>query len=593
MKKLIFLIVIFTIINNTFSQSVSINTTGSLPDASAMLDISSVNKGILIPRMADHTSVGTPAQGVMVFNTTTQTFWFFNGLSWIEITNTGPGGSTLDQAYDFGGAGNGRIITADAGAVEINNGVNTAHFINIADVANFTNGSDVVSLITTGTSVGTITTSTKERALTLTNSNAVSYGLYSGNTNTGVAIYGETTNTTNLYSAVQGVSNYGSTTAGSYPSGVSGYFDGAGMGVGVWGETKGNGTSAGAGVYGMSYNNNFGVWGFSDAYPGLYAKTNSTGNPALQIASGANSRLNPAIYAIGSSQFDCSTSSAQAVHINNVGGEPSVTPTLTSFGYIGTSAYAWYYLYYYNAVQVVKKETNRNINYLNDNSYDFIMKDIDKIKPAFYKYKIETDFIEKGNESKYRPNMHFGVILEDAPDYIQDNAFSGVDVYAIATLSLAGVKYNRNEIQELKQTINDFGIVKMKNNEIWISFDNKFASKLKDKNIPVVTLTTNSSDTKVYISEQNNKGFRIIAVGNTDNLLINWIAMAKTDATEKNIDFETQISPELFQQLVVPDNIKLKAKELHKRPNKQKVLNLLDTDDSNKMPSSKRFVNEE
>lgn len=114
------------------------------------------------------------------------------------------------------------------------------------------------------------------------------------------------------------------------------------MGVGVWGESNGNGSSAGAGVYGNASNNNFGVLGHSNSYPGVYAKTNGTGNAALQIASGSNSVLNPAIYSVGSAQFDCSNSVAPAVHINNVGGEPSITPTSADYGYVGTTAYYWY-----------------------------------------------------------------------------------------------------------------------------------------------------------------------------------------------------------------------------------------------------------
>jgi hypothetical protein len=49
MKKLLFLILI-VIGMNAYSQ-VAINTNGSLPDNSAMLDVKSTDKGILVPRM--------------------------------------------------------------------------------------------------------------------------------------------------------------------------------------------------------------------------------------------------------------------------------------------------------------------------------------------------------------------------------------------------------------------------------------------------------------------------------------------------------------------------------------------------------------
>jgi hypothetical protein len=44
----------------------------------------------------------------------------------VTLPSTGGSGGTLDQAYDFGGAGLGRTITVDAGALQLNNsGVNT------------------------------------------------------------------------------------------------------------------------------------------------------------------------------------------------------------------------------------------------------------------------------------------------------------------------------------------------------------------------------------------------------------------------------------------------------------------------------------
>lgn len=68
------------------AQNVGINETGAAPDPSAMLDIVSANKGFLAPRLPDHTIIAAPATGLLVYNTTTSTFWFFNGTIWIEIT---------------------------------------------------------------------------------------------------------------------------------------------------------------------------------------------------------------------------------------------------------------------------------------------------------------------------------------------------------------------------------------------------------------------------------------------------------------------------------------------------------------------------
>ncbi len=590
MRKLIVFLLLINTFSSVYSQNVAINTSGNPPDGSAMLDISSADKGLLIPRMADPTSISSPATGLVAYSTTTNSFWYYNGSSWNEIGSGGSNGGTLDDAYDYGGSGAGRIITADAGAVEINNGANTAHFINTSDVANFTNGSDIVSLVTTGNSVATITTGSKERSLTLTNTNTNSYGLYAENSNTGVAIYGEVTNTSNQYSAIQGVSNYGTTTNGVYPSGVSGYFDGSGMGVGVWGETNGNGSSAGAGIYGNAKNNNFGVKAYSKDYPGLDVTTGST-NQAMQVYSNGPSYTNPAFYSIGTLQFDVSSSSAPAVHINNIGGgEPSVTPSSGDYGSIGTSTYYWYRiyvdnLYYKNAYNFKKSPIP-----LNDTLNELIISDINKITPVFYQPSKTTTRIIDGKEYFFQPNLELGLKIDELPDYLLDNSFSMVSISGLATLSLAGVKYNHNEINKLKQTISDFGIVEMNSSEIWIEFNDEFSSKLDDDNTPTVTLTANRPDANIYISEQNDKGFKIVVKGNTENLKINWIAMAKIGTQNDATDFEQKISPEIYRQLRVPEKIKEKAIEIHQQPSQQPRMQLLGDGNTNP-PKNKRIDN--
>ena len=55
----------------TTSQSVSKNTTGTAADQSAILDISSTNKGILLPRIAaaEKTAIVSPATGLLIYQT--------------------------------------------------------------------------------------------------------------------------------------------------------------------------------------------------------------------------------------------------------------------------------------------------------------------------------------------------------------------------------------------------------------------------------------------------------------------------------------------------------------------------------------------
>ena len=78
------------VINNTSFSQVAINVSGNPPDNSAMLDVSSNSKGMLIPRMleTERTSIGSPAQGLMVYQTNnSEGFYYYNGSVWLFIGN--------------------------------------------------------------------------------------------------------------------------------------------------------------------------------------------------------------------------------------------------------------------------------------------------------------------------------------------------------------------------------------------------------------------------------------------------------------------------------------------------------------------------
>ncbi len=87
MKKHLFSL-FFLLTITTLSAQVSINQDNSAPDPSAMLDVKSSDKGMLIPRMtsAERTAISNPANGLLVFDNTTNSFWYFNGAGWIELT---------------------------------------------------------------------------------------------------------------------------------------------------------------------------------------------------------------------------------------------------------------------------------------------------------------------------------------------------------------------------------------------------------------------------------------------------------------------------------------------------------------------------
>ncbi len=89
MKKIIaFLIVLFSLSIQLVAQSVSITTDGSAPNSSSMLDIKSTSKGLLMPRLTSvqRTGISSPAKGLILFDSTTNSFWFYKGSAWTEIS---------------------------------------------------------------------------------------------------------------------------------------------------------------------------------------------------------------------------------------------------------------------------------------------------------------------------------------------------------------------------------------------------------------------------------------------------------------------------------------------------------------------------
>ena len=80
----------------TLNAQVGINDNNASPDASAMLDVKSTDKGMLIPRMttSQRDLINTPAAGLMIYNTTTKHFNYHNGTAWTEIGNDNLGNHT-------------------------------------------------------------------------------------------------------------------------------------------------------------------------------------------------------------------------------------------------------------------------------------------------------------------------------------------------------------------------------------------------------------------------------------------------------------------------------------------------------------------
>ena len=89
-KTYLFLLMILYAGLTANGQSGSIGIGTTTPNTSAALDIQSTTKGVLIPRLttAQRNLISSPATGLLVFDNTSNSFWFRGATDWIELSDT-------------------------------------------------------------------------------------------------------------------------------------------------------------------------------------------------------------------------------------------------------------------------------------------------------------------------------------------------------------------------------------------------------------------------------------------------------------------------------------------------------------------------
>jgi hypothetical protein len=99
----IFITAVLLSFGMTFAQGVGINSDGSPADSSAMLDVKSTNKGLLIPRMTTEQRglIASPSAGLMIYQTDAPAgFYYYNGTAWTSV-----GGSAQHYSGELYGGG--------------------------------------------------------------------------------------------------------------------------------------------------------------------------------------------------------------------------------------------------------------------------------------------------------------------------------------------------------------------------------------------------------------------------------------------------------------------------------------------------------
>lgn len=191
MKKIFFPAIISFISAATIAQN-NIGIGTSTPNSSAMLDISSTNKGLLTPRMttAQRNAIITPAKGLLVYDTDLSALYHYNGNAWTAVG--GSGSISLPYSGSTSQAGDAFSIT--------NTGTGTAI-------------SGTVSANSVAAIEGTSNASTGGYGVLGTSTSATGFGV-GGNNTTGTAVYGFSSGSGTALRGVS-VSGYGLLSSGN------------------------------------------------------------------------------------------------------------------------------------------------------------------------------------------------------------------------------------------------------------------------------------------------------------------------------------------------------------------------------------------
>jgi hypothetical protein len=318
MKPLYVLLMLLVIGSFSLKAQVAINTDGTSPDPSAMLDVKSTTKGLLVPRMTSvqRLAITAAADGLIVYDTDIETFFYWlGGTGWTQVLSGGaafaiPYSATVNSGltlFSLANSGTGMAISGNStGSTAIYGATSTASGAGV--LADNLDGGEAVTgrtLTVSGTPTGAV----------VGRNDGPGYGVYgfiaTDNSGTGISVLGqvgisgstgiaghfENINASNAATALEAVTNGTGITAdfsntnssnisntlyvtsngeGDIPDhtqGNAGNFfmnNTNGVGAGVRGEVNSifgnNGT---AGVYGSSSG--------TGGYGGYFDHTNATG----------------------------------------------------------------------------------------------------------------------------------------------------------------------------------------------------------------------------------------------------------------------------------------------------------------------------
>tara|TARA_B110000902_G_C14246833_1_gene564596 strand:+ start:113 stop:1438 length:1326 start_codon:yes stop_codon:yes gene_type:complete len=97
------------------AQSMGISSTSITPDASSILEMRTTTKGVLIPRMtaAERDLISLPANGLLIYNTSTSRFNFYNGSTWVIFVSDSTAYLSVDAGSSLTTSSTSDVVISD------------------------------------------------------------------------------------------------------------------------------------------------------------------------------------------------------------------------------------------------------------------------------------------------------------------------------------------------------------------------------------------------------------------------------------------------------------------------------------------------